>query len=257
MIKKVFQILFLTILICPLPAIEASRAEDLFKKALSGEESYSAVTSELADLIEEDFSDPAGLYYNLANALYLDHQNIQALLAYSEALRYKPGNSDYLANRDLVLSEIELPVPVPSGAEYIFHAPVLLLGLYGSYILLIILLLISLLTAVYSIAIKNEIYKTGSILCLILSFLLSLSVFSWDYGTVAIVKEDNTILRQGDSPIYEAVALLPPGTEIRLLEERAGWYRIKTLKTQELESREGWLKSAELLQISDLIESLN
>jgi tetratricopeptide (TPR) repeat protein len=255
--KKVIQLLFLTVLISSPQAIELSSGDNLFKKALAGEESYSTAASEYAHMIFEKSADPAELYYNLANTLYLDNKNIPALTAYSAALTYNPGNSDYLANRDFVLSEMELPVPVPSGTEYIFYAPVMLLGLYGSRMLLILLLLIALITAVLFISLKSEIYKTASIVVLILVFILSFSVFTWDYGTTAVVKDENTILRQGDSPLYEAVSLLPPGTEIKLLEERAGWYRIKTLRTHDMQSMEGWLRSSEVMQVSELIESLN
>lgn len=255
--KKGFQLLFLIFLISSLQAIELSSGDDLFKKALTGEGSFNAAASEYAHMILEKSADPAELYYNLGNTLYLDNRNIPALTAYSAALTYKPGNSDYLANRDLVLSEMELPVPVPSGREYIFHAPVMLLGLYGSRMLLIMILLIALVTAVLFTALKSEIYKTGSFVFLILSFILSLSVFTWDFGSTAIVKDVNTTLRQGDSPLYEAVTTLAPGTEIKLMEERAGWYRIKTLRTHDMQSLEGWLRSSEVMQVSELIESLN
>lgn len=256
--KKIIQLFLFTFLIFPLPSAELSTGEGLFRKALAGEADYSAAASEFAHMIDRKTADSGALYYNLGNALYLDGDHIAALTAYSAALNYRPGNSDYIANRDLILTEMELPLPVPSGTEYIFHAPVMLLGSAGSLLLLTIMLMTALLTAALHLGTRSEIYRTGSFIILFLAFTLSISIFSWKYGKAdpAVVKNENTVLRQGDSPLYDGVSDLPPGTEVRIIEEREGWYRIKTMRTQNTQSTEGWLRSRDLMKISELIDNL-
>lgn len=251
-------ILASAVLPIPLPAAELSTAEELFIKAVNEEKGFHDAAVEFARMLDDPSADPGVLFYNIGNSLYLDHDLTAALAAYSGALKFRPGNPDYLANRDLILSELELPVPVPSGTDYIFHAPVMLLGLAGSRLLILLMLCFSCLTALIYTAVRNEAFRSGSLIVLITALVLSVSVFTWDNRSSerAVVKTEESVLHQGDSPLYEELAVLSQGTELRILEERAGWYRVRTLKTESDQSVQGWIYSGNVLKTSDLVDSL-
>lgn len=241
-----------------LPASELTAAEELFIRAVNEERGYNDAAAAFAGLLDEKTVDPGVLFYNLGNALYLDNDLLGALSAYGEALRYRPGNQDYLANRNLTLRTLELPLPLPSGTDYILHAPVLFLGLTGSLILLGGLLVVSLCSGLLFVAVRNDLFRSGSILLLILAAFLSVSVFTWEKQRShrAVIKTEETVLHQGDNPLYAEVATLRRGTELRILEERAGWYLVRTLRTEDEKSLQGWLVSSSVLDISELIDTL-
>jgi SH3-like domain-containing protein len=58
-------------------------------------------------------------------------------------------------------------------------------------------------------------------------------------------------LYEGDSPLYPSSAVLKGGEELRILEERDGWYRVKTTAG----GREGWCEGFSLLRADDVVKS--
>ncbi|MDC7233107.1 MAG: SH3 domain-containing protein [Spirochaetales bacterium] len=251
--KKVMYLFLVLVLHLPLYARTVTTGNELFRQALSGEESFDAAAADYVRLINEGETDLFSLYYNLGNTLYLADDPVAALAAYGAALKLKPSDEDCIANRNLVLGELELEAPVPDAAGSFLHGPVLLFGVKAAGVILLFLTVSAFGAALLFLIVKKPVFRTISVILLVLSLLMSGSLFSWNPNP-AVIAQDNTALRRGDSPLYEPLAVLQAGTSIHIIEERKGWFRVKTGKTASSVSQTGWIQDTQMIDIQKLID---
>ena len=250
--KKI--ILLVMLLSATLPLFSLSGADELFKSALEGDASFKDAAAAYAAEAREHPDDEA-LLYNLANALYLAGERVPALTAYGAALELKPGDPDFRANRALLLGEMGLDEIDYGAAEYILWFPLFLLGLKKLWYLVLAVLILSLTFAALHLYKKRDLFRSVSLTALFIAVLLAVSALTWESssGRSAYVLSDDTALFKGDSPLYDTAAVLSAGTEIEVMEERAGWYRVETADRGR---QEGWIKKSSFMDLDDLFETV-
>lgn len=231
-------------------------ADGLFRMALKGEASFDGAIEIWAEEIRGRALPPASLYYNMANALALDGREGReeaALALYSQALILEPGNRDFRFNRNLLLEKRGLDIPGRSPAEGVLWFPLWCLGVRGFWALLLIAALASLLFVLVSIC-RRRIPSLTVILGALIFLLYGGAVMAaWEYRSAgtAVVRSGELRLYEGDSPLYPSSAVLKGGEALRILEERDGWYRIRSAS----DGREGWCEGFSVLRAEELVDS--
>ena len=253
--KTVFFISLLSLFIFPGFSEDEKyfdEAQSHFQKALEGSSSYLRAAMFFSQSLAHSQHPRGEVYYNLGNALYLAQEPVSALLAYEIALKLKPWNQDIRDNRRIVRKELgiettnNLMSDIVSGT---FISPSL------GRIILFFLLLLALGLSLTFLFKSKPLYRRGGIICLALALVVQLFLLWPGKGIerLAVVKSDNTVLRLGDNPLYEALVSLPPGKDVYIIENRTGWSRVK-LQDSSGNNLQGWVMDSEIMRAPELVE---
>ncbi len=246
-------LLFLPSLFCTAQETENKSGNLLFRQALSADIPFDKALEQWADDIRDRTAAPASLYYNMANALALDGKENEALVLYSRALSLKPGSSDIRQNRNLLLRAKELDEPRWNAFEGILWFPLWLAGYWGVWGILAIAVLAALSYCVITFFGK-KIPSIPVTLAFLIFLLYGGAVLgSWEIhiSGLGVVRDDETPLYRGDSPLYPSSENLSGGEEVRILEERDGWVLIRSISGKE----QGWCEGFSVLRAEDVIAS--
>ena len=193
----------------------------------------------------------ADLYANLGNAALQCEQLGQAILAYRRALAIEPGHRRAIKNLDHARLMLPDWVPRPSGQTlldtfFIWHQT---LSRGGRDLVASLCFAACAVLVFVAIGWKRTWARNLAVLPMLLWFaLLVPGVWSqWDAASdAAVVTAVEVIGRSADSagaPRRFAEAL-PGGTEVDVLERRAGWARIRLAN-----NRDAWVRASSLTSI--------
>ena len=186
----------------------------------------------------------AYLYYNLANACYLQGETGNAVFYYRKAQREAPLNT--IINSNLAKARSKRPAGDPDKKRFYYVAdfPVVHF-LYGKTIVHLSVMAAGLVfwgLLFYFRVIRKKRVLAVKIIGVLYSVALFFQIFLcgfalWD--NQGVVLENGTLLRQGDSPYAAGGSPLPlnEGDEFRAVKERNGWLFIRLPDGQG-----GWLE---------------
>jgi hypothetical protein len=227
-------------------------AETSFKSALAGEGSYQEAVQLYCQAADRMTRPSASLYYNLGNILQLDGESSAALMAYSKALSLSPTAPDILSNRNHLLEELKLPQAYFNLPETFIWGVLFLTGIHWGWVIFIILTLFSCSLSLLSLLNKKYSFKILILIVSLMAVFMVLSLGSWENRTdsLAVVSLENSVLRGGDSQMYEVLVELPAGTELIILETRLNWSRVRVTSSEHT----GWIEGNHIMNAEDLIE---
>ena len=193
----------------------------------------------------------ADLYTNLGNAALQAEDLGAAILAYRRALRIVPGHPRALQNLDHARSLLPAWVPRP-GPEGVLDS---LFFWHRSVPLDLRVLLAALCFAVAfglvagSIRFRQSTLRNAAILPLLAWGALQASVFadpSRAAQSEAVVSPPEVVARAADSPVAPSAfpQPLPSGVEVRILEQRPPWVRVRLAN-----GRDAWLPGSSLASV--------
>ena len=190
----------------------------------------------------------ATLYYNLGNAYYRTGDTGRALLNYIRAKRLAPFDADIEANLDLVRESVEAPGssnqrPVPILAQLADRTPWVSLNAAAVAALVCwltiwtaVLVLVWHRNLRYSAAIKRAAVAAtfGLVLFGCLTVGSHLSRNHWSQTGVVIAQSADVL--EAPNTRARVEINLDAGREVRIIETRGGWTRIRLPRTE----LEGW-----------------
>jgi len=253
--KTVFFISLLSLFIFPGFSEDEKyfdEAQSHFQKALEGSSSYLRAAMFFSQSLAHSQHPRGEVYYNLGNALYLAQEPVSALLAYEIALKLKPWNQDIRDNRRIVRKELGIETTNNLMSDIVSGT---FISTSLGRIILFFLLLLALGLALTFLFKSKPLYRRGGIICLALALVVQLFLLWPGKGIerLAVVKSDNTVLRLGDNPLYEALVSLPPGKDVYIIENRTGWSRVK-LQDSSGNNLQGWVMDSEIMRAPELVE---
>jgi len=195
---------------------------------------------------------PGDLFYNMGNALALSGDTGGAAALYTAALGVHPGRTDYKENRSLLFQNQNESEQKFSLVRYLVWFPVMLLGRYGLWVLVLFLILIS---GVFLIRSRFSRQRNGAahyiLYGLLIYGLVILAAWEGINERVQVVAAESAVMRRGDSPLYQSLQSIPRGREVLVLEKRAGWCRVRYLQN----GVSGWIPEDSLTDWRELVES--
>ena len=254
-IRKIILIILLAIpvLFCGAQDLSSDSADALFRRALSGNSSFDGAIEKWAQDLRDSSVPGASLYYNMGNALALEGRQDEALAFYSRALSLKPGNRDFRYNRNLIMEDRELTTPSWSAAEGILWFPLWLVGFRGLWMIIGAAALAALIYTGITFF-RGRIPSLTAVLVSVLFLLYGAVVLgSWEIrsASLGVIRGEELDLYEGDSPLYPSVGRLKGGEEVRILDERDGWYHIRSTAG----SGEGWCEDFSVLTVEEVLDS--
>jgi tetratricopeptide (TPR) repeat protein len=206
----------------------------------------------LADQLADRGVRSADLYTNLGNAALQAEDLGAAVLAYRRALMLDADHSRALQNlehaRNLLPSWV--PRPEPSGmldSLFLWHrtVPAPIRSLLAALCFTAAALLIALAIRFAQPALRNAAILPG------VAWLAIAGSVAFDPGgdgqEAAVVIRPEAIARAADSPLAPSAFRqpLPAGAELRILEERAPWLRVRLAN-----GRDAWLKASVVSRVA-------
>ena len=253
-------------------AVSVSAAEESAKKADSQEKNAAVkvIDSPEAAMTAYDEGNFAGaeqyyrslkkasapsskLFYNIGNCLFQQGKYAQALAYYESALRIAPRDSDILENlnltrRKLSLPEknvLEAPADVPPYLRDLLRPDewLLVLSVGAALVFLSLGLRRSLGRSFWGAVLASG----GVVMVVAFSAVLAQGVSSYDdRAAIVIVRSAPVYALPSTQALRLADINLQPGEEVRIVESRLDWVRIRT------GSAEGWVKKDDVQKLWDL-----
>ncbi len=193
------------------------------------------------NITRERTGETANLLYNIANSAYQLGQKFEAIALYERALRLAPRDSDIRGNLEFLRRDLGLPLlhnPQSPGQLIVEFRDRLRpdeWALVASIVLCALLVLVSL-----RIARRRRVFSY-TVFFLLTVFVLAVVSFLWQSRTTyragahAVVAGAATGLTAPSSLAEPAELVLKGGENVRLLETRAEWCRIR------VDQAEAWL----------------
>ena len=236
-----------------------SQANEQFRQANSTKDSeqalkhYEKAILSFEKIIDEGEVKNAKLYYNLANAYFLQGKMGKAILNYRRALNL--DDSDENIKKNLVFAHSKRIDKIPADTEKsVLHT---LFFWHYDFSIKTRFLLTCLFWAIVCLCITGIIWmgrstalKGSAIICSLLTLCFMVSV-ALEYKTYVnkvsgVITTNEVVARQGDGVNYTSSFKEPlhEGTEFDLLEQRPGWLHIRLS-----DGSKGWITegSAELI----------
>jgi hypothetical protein len=215
-------------------AKDPEQAKKLYEKAILGFEK----------IIEQGQVKNSELYYNLANAYFLNNQLGKAILNYRRAEKLHSSDENIQKNLAFARSKRIDKIPVKTEKRvlqtlFFWHYD---LSIKTKFLLTCIFFGITCLCITGTIWFaRNGPLMTIAIVCCVLTvcFLASVSVESGSSSRICgVVTAKEVVARQGDGQNYPPSFKEPlhEGTEFDLLEKRPGWLHIKLS-----DDSDGWI----------------
>ena len=193
------------------------------------------------------------LFYNIGNCLYQQGKYAQALASYESALRISPRDSDILENlnltrRKLSLPEknlLEAPSDVPPYLRDLLRPDewLLVLSIGAALVFLSLGLRRSMSRPVWCAVLASG----GVVMAAAFAAVLAQSVSSYDDRAAIVVVRSAPVYAL---PSTQALRLpdinLQPGEEVRIVETRLDWVRIRA------GAAEGWVRKNDVQKLWDL-----
>ncbi len=186
------------------------------------------------------------LHYNMGNAYYKASSLGQAVACYWRAFRLNPRNSDIRHNLELALKNSGVdfvPAGVPSSLYVIFQI-MSRREIAGAALALMWLGLMAASAAVFYAPSRRLLVKPAAVcLCGFAFFgLWWLARGASDINNPAIVVNGIAEVKSGPLETANAVATVPEGHMVEILDKKDNWYEIGISK----EGIKGWLKAASI-----------
>jgi tetratricopeptide (TPR) repeat protein len=165
----------------------------------------------------------ANLFYNLGNAAFRQGDKAAAFLAYERSLALEPGQPEAQANLRFLRDQTGAKLPPISWQQRALGWPsanaaawIAAATFFG--------LALSLLPKTWN----GRIFASPAIFCA-LALAWSAAVLAWDQsrGETWIVTSDHATARTTPADSSPAAAILPMGSQVRLLQERGAWLHIQ------------------------------
>lgn len=232
----------------------AAQQEDLFKKgvtAFNSKNYQEAIKAFESIRSEGNFSEE--LYYNLGNAYYESDDKVNAILNYERCLKIDPYSEEASFNLKLALEEINneiIEVPDFMLSKFWKKIHTKLNSSTWSFLFLICFWL-SVASLIYWLLgntrhLKKKAFLLGLSLLLLSIFLyfFSASQSNWENRKDTAIIMAEMPLNSAPEIENEAIMKLEPGMKIFLLDQVAGWHKIR-LKNGQV----GWLRSLDKAEI--------
>lgn len=247
------RILYLTILLIFISALQSISQEDLISKAKEeySNGNYNKSIEYYNKLLSGNYYS-LSLYYNLGNAYYKTNDLGKAILYYEKALKFSPNDSDikhniFLTKRKIDSEIIELP-DFFLKRWWVNFTNIFGLGMW-TFISLFLALLLVLVFGLFWF--RNYNFKGNfPILISFILLLFIISIFSSFRLKHVIYNNDFNILIKSDSLFTapdnrsELMYNLSPGEKLQLLDSLDRWYKIKLVNKET-----GWINKSNCKKI--------
>ncbi len=238
--KYILLILVLTFFTLPLFA-----ADDAYTVFVQANQLYKATNYaraiELYKKAESLDFKPGALYYNLGNAYYRAGDLGKAIAAYLKARALLPRDSDVLENlntaRAQTLDKI-IPAAPPVALKqflffyYKFSVDELLWT--TAFFIAAFFIFLSIYAFVPNPQLK-KIIRIIAVVSIIIGATAAVKFYRLSKHSDAVVISKEAIIRSGPDKSYAEIFVLHNGTEVKVLEKRAGAAKIK------VDSKKGWI----------------
>jgi len=202
--------------------------------------------------LETDGARSADLYANLGNAALQAERLGPAVLAYRRALRVDPGNARALQNLEHARAQLPewVPRPEPAGlfdSFFFWHrsVPRGQRSLAGAACFALAALLVAAGIRWRQSSLRNAAVLPGlAWIALLASLALDPAARAMDE---AVLTADEAVARAADSALAPSAfpQPLPGGVELRILEERTPWLRVRLAN-----GRDVWLKDSNVTRVA-------
>lgn len=248
--KRILILMFLALSVgACLSAEEVSNdPHHLFSKgnALYERREYAKAAEEYAKILESRL-ESGPLYYDIGNAFFKMGKIGYAILSYKRAQRLMPGDSDLKSNLAYAQSLTEdsaLQPQTPNRIVWLIKLP--FSGLNLNTVALILLVSYLVLVGMMIFGMINTVFRrrvTFLFYLILLLFLITLAAFSVRYYGEVILHHGVVVAKEAEckyEPIDKSMTYytLKEGQEVRILETRNGWRRIRRI-----DGKLGWVKS--------------
>ena len=244
MMRKVF-LFFISLIFFFSNTVFAQSPEEIYRNANASyeNEDYEHAVSFYEALVEMDKVSPE-VFYNLGNSFFKLKKIGRAIVNYERASRLAPRDKDIALNlrlaKSLTTDKIEMPDTgfivniflLPYNKMNIDELTIFLLILYFAIVILLIFY-------IFFVAKRTTIFYTGGavlVIFLIFTIFLVSKIRYEIFVDHAVVISDKTDVRSGPKDDYLLQFTLHEGTEVRVVEERQGWYEVELSR-----DLRGWL----------------
>ena len=184
---------------------------------------------------------PGGLYYNLGNAYYRDGNLGRAIASYLKARQLLPRDSDVLENLNTARSQTSDKIAVSSPPAALKQ----FLFLYYNFSVDELLWMTAVIVAAFFVflsiyafwqnSIVKKIIKFTVFVLLIIGVTATIKYYNFSKHSTAVIIAKKAVVRSGPDKSYSEIFALHDGTEVEIMEKRAGAAKIK------VDGKKGWI----------------
>ncbi|MDF1698135.1 MAG: SH3 domain-containing protein [Saprospiraceae bacterium] len=203
---------------------------------------------------QSEFQFSADSLFNLGNKAYASEEYDQAIYFYEKARLLEPNSKDIAINLQLASENLTTDIiRIEPFFLSSWWSTLSNMMLPGSWKMVSLVLMISLLTLVYFYSFKkmaisrNTFYGLVATLlvCVILSILAGNSRYNRIFNSpIAIVFGDEQSLYMGPDQVSEKIKVITGGDRLRILDEVDSWYKVSAM-----DSEQGWILKSNVKQI--------